>query len=79
MSNYSYKVVPFLGKVKSGQGASVVSNQLQNVIDQYSNEGWEFYSLSSTNIEVAPGCLAALFGAKASYVTFDQIIFRKQV
>lgn len=77
MSQYTYKVVPFIGKIKNGQGAQEVSKQLQSMIDAHVNDGWEFYQLSDTNIEISPGCLAALFGAKESYVKFDQVIFRK--
>ncbi len=78
MPNYSYMVVPFIGKIKSGQSASEVSKQLQEVIDDVTREGWEFYQLTNTNIEVKPGCIAGLFGSKMSYVTFDQVIFRKE-
>lgn len=76
MSEYDYKVVPFIGKLKSGETTDVVAKQLQNAICQHSGNGWEFYQLSETNIEVSPGCLAGLFGAKASYVKYDQLIFR---
>ena len=79
MPNYSYKVVPFIGQIKSNQNAGEVSKQLQSVIDQIAKEGWEFYQLTNTNIEVKPGCIAGLFGSKVSYVTFDQIIFRKEI
>ncbi len=76
---YQYLVVPFIGKIKSGQTTGEVSKQLQAVIDQHAHLGWEFYQLTDVNIEVAPGCLGALFGVKATYVKFDQVIFRRQV
>jgi len=74
---YQYKIVPFIGQIKSGQGADVAAQQLESVISQHVNAGWEFVQLGDVNIEVQPGCLAGLFGQKAAYVTFDQIIFRK--
>lgn len=77
MIKSEYKVVPFIGRLQSGQNAEEVSNQLQAVIDQHSKQGWEFHTLNDVNIEVRPGCLAGLFGAKASYIQFDQIIFRR--
>lgn len=77
MSNLEYKVVPFIGTIKGSQGAELVSAQLQDVIDQYAGQGWEFYQLTNTNIEVRPGCIAGLFGASVTYITFDQIIFRR--
>lgn len=79
MSNYKYQVVPFIGKIKGKQSADEVSKQLESVIEQYSSQGWEFYQLADVSIEVSPGCLASLFGAKESYMKFDQIIFRKQI
>ena len=79
MQNYTYKVVPFIGQIKSGQNAGEVSRQLQSSIDKVAKEGWGFYQLTNTNIEIKPGCIEGLFGSKVSYVTFDQIIFRKEI
>lgn len=31
----------------------------------------------AVDIEVIPGCLASLFGAKVGYTRFDQVVFRK--
>jgi hypothetical protein len=75
---YQYKIVPFIGKIKSGQGADIAAQQLESLISMYVNEGWEFVQLGDVNIEIQPGCLAGLLGQKAAYVTFDQIIFRKE-
>lgn len=80
-NGYEYKVVPFIGKLKSGvfnsENASVVSAQLQEVINQYTTQGWEFYTLEKVDIQVTPGCLAALLGNKVTFITFDQLIFRR--
>ena len=79
--NGDYLVIPFIGKIKSGffssENAETVSRQLQFLINQYSQQGWEFHNIAKVDIEVTPGCLASLFGAKASYITFDQVIFRR--
>ena len=72
-----YKVVPFIGKIKSSQSAGEVSSQLESVINQYAGQGWTLDQIQSVNIEVKPGCLAGLFGAKESYVKFDQIVFKQ--
>lgn len=76
--SYKYKTVPFIGKLQSGESPSKVSAQIDALIAKESGDDWEFYQLAATNIEVAPGCLAAFLGQKASYVHFDQLIFRKQ-
>lgn len=75
--SYQYKVVPFIGRIKGGQSAADVASQLEGIINQHAGQGWEFYQLNDVNIEVQPGCIAGLLGAKVSYVQFDQVVFRK--
>ena len=76
-----YLVVPFVGRINTGlfstENAQTVSMQLQSLINRHSQQGWEFQSIAKVGVEVAPGCLAGLFGATASYITFDQVIFRR--
>lgn len=81
MSLYEYRVVPFVGQLKGGimsiENARKVSEQLHGVINQYATEGWEFFRIDKVDIEIKPGCLASLFGASISFITFDQVIFRR--
>lgn len=81
MPQYQYLVVPFVGELKRGvfsvESASTVSQQLQDVINQYGQQGWEFYRLDDVDVQVKPGCLASLLGASATFLTFNQIIFRR--
>lgn len=72
-----YKVVAFIGKLQSGESPTKVSAQLQAAIARETVGGWELDRVADVNIEVAPGCIAGLFGAKVAYVKFDQLIFRK--
>ncbi len=72
-----YKVVPFIGKIKSSGSAGEVATQLQAAINANAVDGWELHSFNDVNIEVRPGCLAGLFGAKAAYIQFDQLVFKK--
>jgi len=72
-----YRVVPFIGRIKSSQSASEVSQQLEVAINEGAQQGWEFSHLSSVNIEVKPGCLAGLLGSKSEYVRYDMVIFRQ--
>jgi hypothetical protein len=78
MAKYQYQVVPFVGRIKSSQAAGEVSTQLQGLINQYAAQGWEFYQLCDVNIEVRPGCLASLFGARVAYMQLDQVILRRE-
>jgi hypothetical protein len=79
MAKYEYKVVPFIGKVNDKQGADVAGKQLAEVIAKNTYGDWELHQVTNVNIEVKPGCVPALFGAKEAYVRFDQVIFRKPV
>jgi hypothetical protein len=73
---YQYKVVPFIGQNRGSLSAAGVAAQLEMVISQHVEQGWEFYQLADVNIEVQPGCISGLFGAKVQYIRFDQLIFR---
>ena len=35
-----YRVMPFIGKIKSNQSAADVSNQLEALINEGAKEGW---------------------------------------
>lgn len=76
----SYKVVPFIGEVTTGffssGNAGTVAQQLSAAIERESVDGWDFHSFAKVDIEVKPGCIASLLGARTSYITFDQLIFR---
>ena len=78
-----YNVIPFVGELKRGvfsvENAQKVSQQLEDVINEQAQAGWEFVSVAKVDIEIQPGCLAALFGAKIAYISFDQVIFRHEV
>jgi hypothetical protein len=71
-----YKVVPFTGQSRGNVSAADIAKQLEIIINQHVAMGWEFWQLADVNIEVQPGCLAGLLGAKAQYVRLDQVIFR---
>lgn len=73
-----YQVLPFIGKIKGKQSANDVSDQLEALINEGARNGLEFVQLGSVNIEVQPGCIAGLFGAKADYVRFDMAIFKSK-
>lgn len=76
---YEYKVVPFIGQSRGGLSATEVARQLEQEINAHAAQGWEFWKLADVNIEVQPGCIAGLFGARVQYVRLDQLIFRADV
>ena len=77
MAKYEYRVVPFIGRINDDQGADIAAKQLNELIAKNTYGEWELHQLADVNIEVKPGCLAGLFGAKESYIRFDQLIFKK--
>lgn len=76
-----YKVVPFMGQVKSGffskEGPDTASRQLQDLINKHVSQGWELDRLGQIHILVQPGCFGGILGQKAGTVVFDQVIFKK--
>ncbi len=79
MPDYRYHVVPFVGQLKAGETVDSVSHQLTYLINYYAEQGWEFYSLDNVDIEVTPGCLGMLLGQRESYMTYNQVILRREV
>lgn len=77
MGSYTYKVVPFEGKIRGSGSAGEVSEQLQNLINGIASDGWELVTMADVGIEVSPGCLGGLLGKEKSYSRFDQLIFRR--
>jgi hypothetical protein len=69
--DYRYKVVPFIGQNRGDLSPDAVARQLEITIVESVAQGWEFYQLADVNIEVQPGCIGGLLGAKAQYVRFD--------
>lgn len=70
-----YKVVPFVASVNaSKESPNNVSNQLENIIKNYSDQGWKYVSLESVTTVVHPeaGCFG--LGAKPGYTTTRQMI-----
>lgn len=77
---YEYAARPFLASVKSldSKAAATASAELERTINANSIDGWEFYQLGAISIVAAPGCFAAMFGAKAGSIRMDQLIFRRE-
>lgn len=77
---YKYLVVPFMSSIKEGQSAKAAADQLQRLIDeQTKGSAWELDHVANVNMEVRPGCLSALFGAKSAFIVYNQVIFRRPV
>jgi len=79
MSDFQYKVVPFVGTAKGSANGSEIATQLQSTIAQHAVDGWIFHSFNKVSVEVQPGCLAGVFGGKTAYADVDELIFVKTI
>lgn len=69
-----YKVIPFVASIDSKKGNSThVANQLEEIIKNYSNQGWNYVRLESVSTFVEPesGCFG---NGKPGYTTSSQMI-----
>ena len=78
MVQAQYRVVPFMGRISAKGSTQEVAFQLQTAINQGVGDGWLFHSYCDVEIEVQPGCLGGLFGAKPTYVKYGQIVFVRE-
>jgi len=72
------KVVPFNATIGQSGTTADIAMQLQLLVDQYSQEGWEYMRLESVETFVAPssGCFG--IGAQPGYnKVFNMAIFKK--
>jgi hypothetical protein len=63
-----------VSKKRRGDAAAAY---LEGIVNQQAADGWEFYRTDSFGVEVPSGCLAALFGKRASYSNYYVITFRR--
>ena len=64
MARYEYKVVPFIGSLKTKQGADIVAQQLSGIVNQYAEASWEFYQLGNVKHSDQPWLLCSFFRSK---------------
>ncbi|MES2225381.1 MAG: hypothetical protein V4480_01045 [Patescibacteria group bacterium] len=72
----AYKVVPFHPTVTDKGGAAQAAQELQEIIENTTGDGWKFVSLQSMTTTVRPtGCAA--IGGKPIAANFQLVIFEK--
>lgn len=75
-----YKVIPFVAAIDRNKNAQIqVASQLENLIQNYSNQGWDYVRLESVTSHVLAvnGCFG--IGAKPGYTTHRQmVVLRKR-
>lgn len=79
---FKYKMVqvpPNISVEMKNHTGNEAAVYLENVVNEYAEDGWEFYRIDSIGVEVQPGCLASLVGQKAESSTYYVITFRMEV
>lgn len=73
-----FKVVPFTAQITRNDTSTTVANQMQTIIDDYVNQGWEYLRMDSvqTTIAADQGCFG--IGAQPAFVTiYNVLVFKK--
>ena len=74
-----YKVVPFVATLdQKKETTSVVARQLETLVAQYNDQGWQYIRLESVSTYVQPdaGCFG--IGAKPGYfASYQMVVFSK--
>lgn len=73
-----YKAIPFVAKINQKGTTEEVALQLQNMINTYSTQGWEYLRLENVETWVAGdnGCFG--IGAKPGHTSIYQIAIFKR-
>jgi hypothetical protein len=75
-----YKAIPFTAQISQIDTTKKVAQQLEALINDNANSGWEYVGLETVETQVAPdaGCFGLGIGAKPGFTTSYKIaIFRK--
>lgn len=74
-----YKVVPFVATMKQQkETTAVVAQQLEELIRNYSDQGWKYIRLESVSTFIEPdnGCFG--LGAKPGFMSsYQMVVFSK--
>jgi len=66
------------GKGRSRGDGDEAAVYLETIVNNHAAEGWEFHRVDEIGVRVRPGCLMGLFGAKADFVSYYVISFKRQ-
>lgn len=78
---YEYKTVPVTQYLTCKKGLNLsqtLASYIQDIINEMSQEGWEYYRSDNFTICESPGCLDSLFGGKVRYGNFNILVFRRE-
>ncbi len=81
VENFQYQMVqipPNIAVNAKAHRGNEAATHLQQIVDKYAVDGWEFYRIDNFGVNVQPGCLGALFGGKAQSIVYYVVTFRRR-
>lgn len=73
---YMMVQMPRTFKFQSHQG-NEAAIFLQDLVNQYADQGWQFYRVDELGVVSSPGCLASLLGAKEVVIPYYIVTFKR--
>ncbi|MDT8447499.1 MAG: DUF4177 domain-containing protein [bacterium] len=77
---YQYKMKQLPAKLTASPGQSkdhIAAEFLEQLVNEMSEQGWEFDRLDPFTVEKPVGCFASLNGAKSQALIYNIATFRK--
>jgi hypothetical protein len=78
VGEYEYVMTYFEARLPGEGGVPAVAEQFSELVEHWAGEGYEFYRCDEIPYQVAPGPIAALFGAKERAGRCTLVSFRKK-
>ena len=80
--SYIYKMVqipPMLSVMGKKHKGSEAAEYLETTVNKMAKGGWEFYRVDSFGVQIQPGCLASLSGAKSKATLYYVLTVRMAI
>ncbi|MEO8609579.1 MAG: DUF4177 domain-containing protein [Chloroflexota bacterium] len=81
-NGYRYKMVSIAPNLVAGlkeEPSVAAAKYLENAVNQYAKEGWEFHRVDHLQVSKKQGCLGIWLGSRGLFVTYAVITFRRPV
>jgi hypothetical protein len=76
-SSQDYRMVQIPRTFRVQGQDNEVAMFLQNLVNEHSNAGWDFYRVDEVGVISSPSCLAALLGARESVISYYVVTFKR--
>jgi hypothetical protein len=77
---YKYKMIQIPPNIVVKEPTSTrgrAAEYLEGIVNQYAEEGWDFFRVDQIGIRVNPGCLSALLGGHPQSLVYYVVTFRR--